>query len=360
MSAISDLSVASANSNYFVTSRREEALSSDKNRIFLCDEKVKAQAMQMLGGDFPWIIVKASEELKTLESCALILEEMAVNGANRDSQLVAIGGGAVQDIATLVASLYMRGIDWLYVPTTLMAMMDSCIGGKSSINVGKFKNLVGNYNAPTSIYINVAFSSTLSPEDISCGVAEGAKICFAAGSDSFLLFVSLIEKWRESGSEEDLGEAIFLSLSKKKWFIERDEFDRNERKLLNFGHSFGHALEASTSFTVPHGIAVLIGMEAALIKAQVGAVTSALANFIRAEVVHSCFDSRKITIDEKVFLAALEKDKKNSFDLLNLILPQSDGALAVTSFPLTQEELKECLSSTREALSELGIDNEVL
>lgn len=357
---ISDLEVASANSTYLVTLGLEKIHLSGKKHIFLCDEKLKDEALRRFPKDGPWIFRQASEDLKTFESCASILEEMAMKGVNRDYELVAIGGGAVQDIATLVASVYMRGIDWVYVPTTLMAMMDSCIGAKSSINVGPYKNLAGNFYAPNAIYIDPVFASTLSQEDLSCGIAEGAKICFASDVESFRLFITWIEKWRVSKSVLDLQEAIFLALNKKKWFIEIDEFDRKERKLLNFGHSFGHALEASTSFHISHGIAVLVGMQSALIHAKGSIVITALSDFIASEIVASGLKTRKLMINRTTFTTALSKDKKNTSEFLKLVLPNDDGFLEVVSFPLNQDSLEECFASTRDALDELGIDYEVL
>ena len=304
--------------------------------------------------------MKANEELKTLEACARLLEEIAEMRITKDFEMVAVGGGTVQDAVTLIASLYMRGLAWIYVPTTLMSMLDSCIGGKSSINLGRYKNVIGNFYPPKAVYIDPRFALTLSPEDISCGVSEGAKICFAASTESFEDFAEEINKWRLTGTETDLLAAVFTALEKKKWFIEIDEFDRNERKLLNFGHSFGHALEAASDFSFAHGIGVLIGMLAAIDLSGRKSATKSLSSFISQEISESKVTNRKYVIDRKVFLDALARDKKNSGQQQNLILPDSLGRLAVHAFPLDVDSLEKCWKSLTDALAELGFTYEVL
>jgi 3-dehydroquinate synthase len=135
-------------------------------------------------------------------------------------------------------------------------MVDSCIGGKSSINVGAFKNLVGSFYPPDEIIVPVAAVETLPPEHIAAGRCEAAKICFARGGDCFDQYVAL--------GDGGVQQMIELSLGAKKWFIEVDEFDQNERLLLNFGHSFGHALESCTGYGVTHGVGVGVGCLAAV------------------------------------------------------------------------------------------------
>lgn len=355
-----NLEIASSQSTYLVTSEFDRAFTSSKKKLVICDENVELVTHELLPEYDSWISVEANEQLKTLDACAHLLEKMAEMGINKDYELIAVGGGAVQDAATLVASLYMRGLSWVYVPTTLMSMMDSCIGGKSSINVGRFKNTVGNFYPPRAIYIDPDFTRSLSPKDISCGISEGAKICFAASLGAFDNFVDQITGWRKSGSRQDLLTAIFTPLEKKKWFIEIDEFDKKERKLLNFGHSFGHALEAASGFSIAHGIGILIGMMAALEHSGRNKATERLASFIESEISESKVTGSRYEISQKVFLDALARDKKNSIEYQNLILPDASGRLEVRSFPLLSDTLEKCLTSTKTALTELGFTYEVL
>ena len=354
-----NLEVSSSKASYQIHTGREKFFNIEPHDVVICDENVKEFALKKYGELGAWIFVTASEDLKTLSGCASVMEEMAKKGVNRTSKVIAIGGGAVQDAATLIASIYMRGLVWLYIPTTLMAMMDSCIGGKSSINLGNFKNILGNFYPPSEVIIETGFVATLSKEDISCGIAEGGKICFASSPEALNSFSAQVSHWRESGSDETLVAAIFDSLAKKKWFIEIDEFDRKERKLLNFGHSFGHALEASTNFSVAHGIGVLIGMEAAICHASAFKNSVGIRQFIKTEVEFSASTTKKLRIFKEVFYSAMTMDKKNSTNTQNLILPGKTGALEIVSFALNKESLNACFSALEKALSDLGFSYEV-
>jgi 3-dehydroquinate synthase len=211
---------------------------------------------QLEGLDRPIIFIDATEETKEFQAVGPLIEQCREQGLARSGRIVALGGGVVQDIAGFVATVYMRGVKWTLLPTTLLAMVDSCIGGKSSINVGAFKNLVGSFYPPDEIIVPLAAVGTLPPEHIAAGRCEAAKICFARSDDCFERYISL--------ADGDWESMIELSLGAKKWFIEVDEFDQNERLLLNFGHSFGHALESCTSYGVTHGVAVGVGCLAAV------------------------------------------------------------------------------------------------
>lgn len=213
-----------------------------------------------LGGGAEVLFVEAVEESKDLARMPALIEACRRAGLTRDGGLVALGGGVVQDIACFIASVYMRGVRWTYVPTTLLAMVDSCIGGKSSINVGEYKNLVGTFYPPAAVVIAPAAVETLPEEHVAGGRCEAAKICFARGDDAFERYLAL-----DAGTlRDEPGALIAHSLEAKKWFVEIDEFDHAERLLLNFGHSFGHALESCTTYAVPHGVAVGIGCLAAV------------------------------------------------------------------------------------------------
>lgn len=206
------------------------------------------------------LFVEAVEESKDLVAIAPLVEQLRKAGLTRDGAILAVGGGVIQDIACFIASVYMRGVRWTYLPTTLLAMVDSCIGGKSSINIGDFKNLLGTFYPPEAIVIAPHVVKTLPTEHLAAGRSEAVKICYAHSEDVFRDYLAL----EETTGERDAGPLIALSLSAKKWFVEVDEFDRNERLLLNFGHSFGHALESCTAYAVPHGVAVGVGCLAAI------------------------------------------------------------------------------------------------
>ena len=208
---------------------------------------------ELAGISRPVLFIEATEAAKEFTAVGPLIEDCRGAGLARNGHILAVGGGVVQDIACFVSSVYMRGIAWTFLPTTLLAMVDSCIGGKSSINVGAFKNLVGSFYPPDAIIIPISAVETLPPEHVAAGECEAAKICFAHGDEFFDRYIELA---REGSGVEDM---VGLSLSAKKWFVEVDEFDNNERLLLNFGHSFGHALESCSDYDVIHGVAVGVG-----------------------------------------------------------------------------------------------------
>ena len=174
---------------------------------------------QLEGLDGPIVFLDATEEAKEFQALGSLIEQCRKHGLARSGRIVALGGGVVQDIAGFVATVYMRGVNWTFLPTTLLAMVDSCIGGKSSINVGDFKNLVGSFYPPDEIIVPVTAVETLPPEHIAAGRCEAAKICFARGDECFDEYLALGEK--------NVERMIELSLGAKKWFIEVDEFDQN-------------------------------------------------------------------------------------------------------------------------------------
>lgn len=205
---------------------------------------------------------EASESIKSLDMAPDLIEQLRRSGANRQTQLVAIGGGVIQDLTSFAASIYMRGVQWIYMPTTILGMVDSCIGGKSSINVGPYKNLVGTFHPPSSIFIDPSLARTLPFDQQASGIIEAAKICFCRGPEFFRSYLACNP--RPGMETAPLAHLISQSLRAKKWFIEVDEFDQNERLLLNFGHTFGHAIEGASNYGISHGIAVGLGILCAL------------------------------------------------------------------------------------------------
>lgn len=236
----------------------EEIAESSAGATVLCDRFFAGRFAGHGGGV---IDVEATEGAKSLDRMPEVIVRIRETGATRQSRLVAVGGGVIQDIATFCSSLYMRGIAWQYTPTTLLGMVDSCIGGKSAINVGPYKNIVGNYYPPDRILIDPGLVATLGIEQKVAGLCEAAKICYAHGEETFARYLALDPS--PDMSEVDLARLIELSLRTKQWFIEVDEFDRGERLLLNFGHTYGHAIEGATHFGISHGVAVGVGILAA-------------------------------------------------------------------------------------------------
>ena len=192
------------------------------------------------------IIVKCIEKNKTLSYSEQLIGELSKRNANINTKLVVIGGGILQDLVGFIASIYCRGIEYILVPTTLLAQVDSCVGGKTSINIKNKKNILGTFYPPYSIMIYSPFISTLSNLDVLSGMGEIYK---------FHILQDKIDSFCNNNSHK-----MFLdSLTYKIDILSRDEFDKGERKFLNFGHTFGHALESTSNNVIPHGIAVILG-----------------------------------------------------------------------------------------------------
>jgi 3-dehydroquinate synthase len=345
-----DLEIKSAVENYEVhigVDFKDETSNFD---FLIVDELFKDQFIDI---KTPVFWVKCQEKHKTLGQVEAICEAMKIASIRRSSSIAAVGGGIVQDLATLAASIYMRGIKWSYFPTTLTGMADSCLGGKSSINVGGTKNLVGNVYPPAAIHIDLKFATTLSVEAQIAGLAEAVKICFARGADAFEDYLSNPAALL-TGDVDDLGALINLSLSSKKWFIEKDEFDVAERQLLNFGHSFGHALEAACAFRIQHGVGVAIGMLAAIChpSTKQSNATKSLERYViqLLSPLSSEILELRSKLDWDIFESSLASDKKNTATHLCLILPGESGGLEKKFLPYSEDAIQIARDSLQEAL----------
>jgi len=290
------------------------------------------------------IEIEALESDKTLITVANIITQLRDGGATRQSHVVALGGGIIQDVATFAASSYMRGIPWTYCPTTLLGMVDSCIGGKSSINVGPYKNIAGNFYPPEEILIDTIFYDTLHPDQKIDGLCEAVKICFAGGDGPFAEYVTRVES-DGIPTSEGLPEMIHLVLSTKKKFIEEDEFDQGIRLLLNFGHTFGHAIEGGCQYAISHGVAVGLGMLAAITMSQqdfgldpMNARVQQLGGYVRQLLRQvDGLASHLEALDVPATLACFKSDKKHTQDQFAMILINPDGYLTRQFVPKTNE-----------------------
>jgi 3-dehydroquinate synthase len=237
----------------------------------------------------------------------------------------------------------MRGLRWSYMPTTVLAMVDSCIGGKSSINVGPYKNLVGTIHPPERVLIDPALARTLPDDQKASGLIEAAKICFCRGEESFAQHVAYGPSI--GMSSEALERLIVNSLSAKKWFIEKDEFDKKERLLLNFGHTFGHAIEGATHFAVSHGIAVGLGILAANeFERQRGVSYAGVARVklleehlytMISEVPNLAAPLRAMSVDEVI--ERFGSDKKHGPQHFTLILTAGNGDVVLRKIEKTAQ-----------------------
>lgn len=261
------------------------------------------------------VLIEANEQTKSYQGIEPIILELIQQNLRRDSTLVAIGGGITQDITCFIATTFMRGIKWAFVPTTLLAQADSCIGSKSSINFNSYKNLLGSFAPPNRIIISQQFLETLPDNDFISGVGEIAKLLIIAGKN--------FEFGRVN--RNNIFNFTLEALMIKREFIEKDEFDKGIRQILNYGHCIGHGIESATNFAIPHGIAISMGMDVV----NRFSLNKNLITEERFQQLHNCISPlylnfNKVVIQvEKVFNSQI-KDKKNTSNKINLVLPVGD------------------------------------
>ena len=210
-------------------------------------------------------VIAAGEAEKTLANFGTVIEALAALGATRDATVIALGGGVIGDMAGFAAACWMRGIDCVQLPTTLLAMVDSSVGGKTAVDIPQGKNLVGAFHPPRAVLADTALLRTLPPRELRAGLAEVIK--YGAIIDApFLGWLDANAAGLLAGDDAPLAEAIARSCMHKAAITERDPFEHGERALLNLGHTFGHAIEAEQGYggvnnaNLNHGEAVAVGM----------------------------------------------------------------------------------------------------
>jgi 3-dehydroquinate synthase len=198
--------------------------------------------------------VEQGEDSKSLDVFGKLLQTLLDNSFSRKDCVVALGGGVVGDLSGFVASAYMRGIDFYNIPTTLLSQIDSSIGGKTAINFGGMKNIVGAFYQPKKVLIDPELLKTLSKRQISNGLAEAVKMALTSDKELFDIF-------ENKDIEQNIDEIIVRSLNIKKSVVEQDEKETGIRKILNFGHTLGHGIESSSGMSeLYHGECVALGM----------------------------------------------------------------------------------------------------
>jgi 3-dehydroquinate synthase len=307
--------------------------------VIIIDNKVNElypDLLETIDLEVSVISIDANEGQKSYHGLIPIIQELILKGFRKNNRLIGIGGGIIQDITAFTGSIMYRGVTWLFFPTTLLAQGDSCIGSKTSINFGEFKNQLGGFFPPNKIFINLDFLNTLSVSDLQSGLGEMAHYFVVAGKDEFYEYKLDYEK--VFADKRIFAKIIANSLKIKKSYIEIDEFDQSERQVFNYGHSFGHAIESLTNYSVPHGIAVSFGMDMAnYVSVKRGYLTETIRMEIRSvlEKIWTGFDISNIDVAK--FVVALSKDKKNVGTELRLILCKGYGEVFKTSQKLDEE-----------------------
>lgn len=294
------------------------------------------------------IVIPINENRKNLDTVQELYDRLVEYPAKRNLTMVSIGGGILQDVSGFVASTIYRGVAWVYIPTTLLAQADSCIGSKTSLNYRSYKNLVGTFYPPTSIHIYTPFLQTLQNSDFYSGFGEVIKLHLMGGRNLFDLLVDLSPSILRR-EPEALTRVIQQSLNVKLTYMEGDEFDMGRRNLLNYGHDFGHAVENTSNFDVPHGQAVIFGMIAANIVArQRGLLDAEVEKKIAEKLLfpNLLIKPPPESLEFDAVVGAMKKDKKRVGDKLALIMMHTDFIfsrvtdLAIEEVSLTLSELK--------------------
>lgn len=340
----SELSIRSRSHDYSI--RFAEDLVSDlepllkPGDVILLDEAVaisNGKRLAELLSDWPTLKVAASEHAKSFEEVGGTIDRVISSGFRRDNRLFAIGGGVLQDIVAFMATVLYRGVEWVFVPTTLLAQGDSCLGGKSSINFRGHKNLLGSFLPPRMILIDTKFLRTLPEVQVTSGIGEILHFLVFSGEDDFAFLEANLDAVRREPAR--MRELIGRSLAIKKPVVEEDELDQGVRQLFNYGHSFGHAIEAVSNYEIPHGIAVSFGIDIAnYVSAGIGMSNRAFRDRVRA-VASRLWDGFSIReLDLEGIFAALRRDKKNIGKDVYVILARDFGALEKVRIDLDGRE----------------------
>ncbi len=326
-----------------------------KNAFYVFDRKVWDLYKGKIGhiNENNLFLLDATEDRKVIDTALDICEAMVGMNAKRNAHLISVGGGITQDVTGFAANILYRGIAWTFVPTTLLAACDSCIGGKTSLNYKSFKNLLGTFYPPDRIFICPEFFSTLTEADLKSGLGEVVKFNVMKGEPSLVALERNMQKLLEL-EPAIVNEFVRNSLDFKKGIIEEDEFDGGRRVLLNFAHTFGHAFEVSSDYVIPHGSAVALGMVAANSLSQDrGLLSAEKARRIERLIDRILLDYATELIDSDVVLEAIRKDKKQIGSQMTAVLLGSDHDLTVIH-DMTESEVRDACAYVQEYLITRG------
>lgn len=303
-----------------------------KSSVLITDENVyKAHRQRFKGWNV--IVLKPGEEYKIQSTADAIIDQLIKLEVDRKSIIVGVGGGVITDITGYVASVYMRGIRFGFVPTSILGLVDASIGGKNGIDVGSYKNMVGSIRQPAFLLHDLKFLNSLPKKEWENGFAEIIK--HACIKDVALFKKLEVHTLKEfQNKQKEISELIQKNVWIKNRIVQQDEFETGERRLLNFGHTLGHALE--TQYELLHGQAISIGMSFACF------ISEQVCGFRQTEKIQSVLEKYHLPVaadfnKQKVF-EVLKMDKKRERKSMNFVLLNKIGDAVVRPLSLSQVE----------------------
>lgn len=313
-----------------VTGAKKVCVISDSNVFPIYGETVTNQ-IEAQGFDVSTFVFKAGEESKTTSTVLQMVNFLADNGLTREDLVVALGGGVCGDMAGFAAAMYLRGIDFVQIPTTLLAQVDSSVGGKTAVDLPAGKNLCGAFHQPVLVIIDPKVLDTLPEKYYSDGMAEVIKY----GCIKSLDFFERIEK---ENSKDFIDELIYTCVDIKRKVVENDEKEKGERALLNFGHTAGHAIEKLWNFsTVSHGAAVGIGMVMITKAGEAHGITEKGTS----ERIAAVLKKYNLPVEDSHSVSdivnAMQSDKKRTGNGIKLVMLSKIGESFIR--PTTKDEL---------------------
>jgi 3-dehydroquinate synthase len=332
-----------------------EEIRAVRGRMTVCDRRVwdlyRAELEPLVEGA-PLVFLEVHEDRKNLGGVTELYDALLGHRVRRNWTLLSIGGGITQDLTGFVASTLYRGLDWVYVPTTLLAQADSCIGSKTSLNYRDYKNLLGTFYPPSRVFLWPGFLRTLARADFYSGLGEAVKLHLMGGKAATQEILGLLPAV-ERLEIPALLLVIQRSLQIKRGYFEGDEFDTGRRRLLNFGHCLGHALESVSNFEIPHGQAVVVGMTfAGLVARARGLLSDASFELVWRSLLRPTLvaEIRPEHLEVSALLQAMAMDKKREGAGLPLIM-MAEGHKMLQTQDLHPEEVEAGVAGLRRLLA---------
>ncbi len=299
-----------------------------KNSVYIVDSNVYNFYLRSYLKNKKYICINSNEKNKDFLNLSKTIN-FFIENTTKETKVISVGGGVIQDITSFISSIFKRGLDWFFLPTTIISQGDSCIGGKTSINFNGIKNQLGNFYPPKKIILSPKFIEALPKKELFSGLGEMGHYFLLSNQKDYIFYKNFLKNIKIK-KELNIYKIIFKSLLIKKRYIEKDEFDKKIRLTLNYGHTFGHAVENLTS--LPHGISVAHGMDISnYISFKNSLITRETYLDMRntLNIITQRYKIKNLNINKMIEL--LKKDKKSTKKNIRVILTKGIGKMFLTN-----------------------------